>query len=606
MKRTMRNSIGLGFTLASGLLLLGCDDEETPGSGGPSAGTSASAGSDGGAGSGNSSGAGGSSGSSAGAGQAGATASAEAGAGGDAQGEGGPSVAEFFELVPQMFQLNQQRQEEGYYMAEFEFKMLGLVYYLDQGQPEVALARGQELYSQLVTTEGLTKVPAFDSVREEYEFYRDRQNPTTGAFMDDTYPLCTYTGPTENVLLHLAELAEELDEPLSLKYPLTYLDEIADPEALVTLLDSLSTISEAFATFPETPYELAREMLGLHSDESIISVHDLYSFSDEWRTTMLTWFYDNQDEETGFWGPRVRETGELVAPDVTNTAGILKWFVDRSGNDLYEEFPLRHRSELFSTTLSVMSQPVPAADEPTLWHSWNLSMSKGTNLLTRYVWKGASLDDKAAARDVFEWHLTTRFERQYVAEEGAFSYYPDAEHATLDGTGTAISSYQSVGALSFEQQKVLWDSPLDSAQDLGTVEVDELSSESVESVATCDGVSSVRFYLGDEPDDLNSEVLAVYYPEPPKVLDAVDMVPRLARWLLSTDQTMGNWISKAELQSELGEGEIEETTVSESLPADELESALERSGAVTAIGLDVLQIPRCKLTLTTGSAAEGS
>lgn len=140
----------------------------------------------------------------------------------------------------------------------------------------------------------------------------------------------------------------------------------------------------------------------------------------------------------------------------------------------------------------------------------------------------------------------------------------------------------------------------------GEDEVDGLSSESVESVATCDGVSSVRFYAGEEPDDLNSDVLAVYYPEPPKVLDAVDIVPRLARWLLSTDQTMGNWISKAELQNELGQAEIEETTVSESLPVDELEPALERSGAVTAIGLDVLQIPRCKLTLTAGSEAEGS
>ena len=34
------------------------------------------------------------------------------------------------ERMPEMFRLNQQRQEEGYYMAELEFKMLGLAYYL--------------------------------------------------------------------------------------------------------------------------------------------------------------------------------------------------------------------------------------------------------------------------------------------------------------------------------------------------------------------------------------------------------------------------------------------------------------------------------------------
>ena len=37
-------------------------------------------------------------------------------------------------LVPALFKLNRECQEEGYYMAEFEFKMLGFAYQLDKGR----------------------------------------------------------------------------------------------------------------------------------------------------------------------------------------------------------------------------------------------------------------------------------------------------------------------------------------------------------------------------------------------------------------------------------------------------------------------------------------
>lgn len=35
--------------------------------------------------------------------------------------------------IPEMFKLNGKLQAEGYYMGEFEFKMLGCAYYLDKG-----------------------------------------------------------------------------------------------------------------------------------------------------------------------------------------------------------------------------------------------------------------------------------------------------------------------------------------------------------------------------------------------------------------------------------------------------------------------------------------
>ena len=37
-------------------------------------------------------------------------------------------------LIPALFKLNRECQEEGYYMAEFEFKMLGFAYQLDKGR----------------------------------------------------------------------------------------------------------------------------------------------------------------------------------------------------------------------------------------------------------------------------------------------------------------------------------------------------------------------------------------------------------------------------------------------------------------------------------------
>ncbi len=35
--------------------------------------------------------------------------------------------------IRELFQMNKQLQEEGYYMAEFEFKLLGLGYLIDKG-----------------------------------------------------------------------------------------------------------------------------------------------------------------------------------------------------------------------------------------------------------------------------------------------------------------------------------------------------------------------------------------------------------------------------------------------------------------------------------------
>ena len=135
-------------------------------------------------------------------------------------------------LIPALFKLNRECQEEGYYMAEFEFKMLGFAYQLDKGRYVEAVSGIRRLHDRLRSRKDLIKVPRFSNKGEELEFYLALQNPRTGAFMDDSFPYCTYDGPTGNVLLHLEALAKETGQPLRLKYPLKYLDEINTPQKL--------------------------------------------------------------------------------------------------------------------------------------------------------------------------------------------------------------------------------------------------------------------------------------------------------------------------------------------------------------------------------------
>ena len=154
--------------------------------------------------------------------------------------------------VKELFRMNKDLQEEGYYMSEFEFKMLGIAYYLDKANYYYAVSRLDQLHKQLKFKQNLIKVPEFKSKEDEMEFYLNLQNPETGAFMDDSYPYCTYNEPTENVLSHLAALAKETLKPLCLKYDLKYLDEIKTPDKLTAFLDDVSSVGWIASKFPQT------------------------------------------------------------------------------------------------------------------------------------------------------------------------------------------------------------------------------------------------------------------------------------------------------------------------------------------------------------------
>jgi hypothetical protein len=503
-----------------------------------------------------------------------------------------------FSLVPALFKLNKECQEEGYYMAEFEFKMMGFAYQIDKGHYVEAVSGLRRLHGQLRSRRGLIKVPKFSNKEEELDFYLARQNPRTGAFMDDSFPYCTYDAPTQNVLQHLEELAKAIGPPLRLKYPLKYLDEVDTPQKLTAYLDDVSTVGWIASRLPQTTFVLARELLNHCEKGGILERNNLYTFSPEWKHAMLQWFHAYQDRETGFWGPKSRWGGKLLKLDLNNTASIVTAFVDRDGNDIHASFPLRYKPEMFASALKVMSEPLPAEGDLDEWHEWALKMGKGTRFLTRYLWKDASEKHRTAAGNLIETYMRVEFDRYFVPNEGAFSYYPGSRHATLDGTSGGISVCFDLGAFSAERQRRLWGGPEETCADCGRVTLPTLAEGDLAPITDLPNVNSVRFYpRAPDAADYTTGAAGVFYPRPTSVLDAVELVPRVRNWLETTSQGMGNWVSREELSNRLAKTGIETVPVSrEEIPLVQLNRLLRENKTLTVIGFDVLQVPRGKIT----------
>lgn len=500
--------------------------------------------------------------------------------------------------VREIFKLNGELKSEGYYMAEFEFKMLGVAYYLDKGQYITAYSRLNQIHKQLTTREGLIKVPEFSDKKEKLKFYLNLQNPRTGAFMDDSYPLFTYIGTTLNVAAYVNRLAQEAGEPFQLKYPLKFLDEINTPEKLKTFLDDLSTVGWIGAKF-RTPYVEAAELAESIYYPGDMARYNLYAFSPEWKQALLRWFYDNQDSKTGYWGARLRSSEELLeSGDLVSTEKIIKLFVDNKGNNLHGEFPLRNKDEMFATTLQKLAEPIPAdLDE---LHDWILRRDRGIRFLTRYLWSSASPDNKNSARKLMEDFVRIRFEKFYIEREGAFSLYPGAEHADLDGTGEGLGMFDNIGALSSEKQELLWGPPDKNITDLGIHEVSELKESDFTPIKNSQGINSIRLYRTDPgPGNYTSDVICVNYPKETPVLDVMDLVPKATRWVNTTSQNMGNWVTKEDiLHTELAGINIQPVPVLKgNLPLNLANEELQKNRELTVIGFDMLQIPRYKMTL---------
>ena len=500
-----------------------------------------------------------------------------------------------FPSISGLFKLNKQLQEEGYYMAEFEFKMLASAYYIDHGNYWTAYKKLYYLEQQLKSREGLIKLPAFKDKNEEMDFYLDRQDPTTGAFMDPTYPYCTYASPTANILNKLDKLSMDTGRPVKLKYPLRFLDEVNSPEKMKRYLDDVSTVGWIGTKFPQNTFHFARCMLSLFFEDPIVEKYNLYPVTPELKTAMIKWFYDRQDPETGLWGPRYSD-GTLAKKDTSNSAVIIKAFVDNNGKDLHAEFPLRYRDQLAKSMLDEIN-PVPSDNDLDEWHEWNLKTSKSLRTPVRYLWNGLSDATKTRVRKMTADYVRTKFEKFYIPGEGAFSYYPDSAHATIEGTGV-IGDFSNYGFFSEKKQIRLWGKPEKNWEDLGQLTVDMINKTDFDKTISRIHTNSVRFYAGSKNGSaLNEGVLGVFYPSKTPVLDVLDLIPELRKWLNSTSQSMGNWTNKEDLEEILSNVRSDTVPVlTEEFPQDTLNHGLKRFKTITVIGFDELQIPIFRIT----------
>jgi hypothetical protein len=499
--------------------------------------------------------------------------------------------------VKQLFKLNKALQEEGYYMADFEFRMLGFGYYLGKGQYAKSMTLLNRYHKKLTSRKGLIKIPKFKNNREETDFYLNLQNPGTGAFIDESAPYCTYLEISKNIINHMESLADSTAAPLKLKYPLKFLDEINTPEKLTAFLEDVSYVGWPASEFPQTTFHFARNILNEVMPGKTLERTGLYRFSPEWKHAMLKWMYDFQDTTTGLWGPKNRRTNKLTKFDLNNTASILKSFRDNNGNDLHKEFPLKYRDRLFRSAIEQLSEPFPDEEDLDEIHEWNLRQSKGIDMLLRYLWKDASDENKRNAERIIEKNIDICFERYYVKKDGAFSYYPNAEHASCDGTTNLI--FGGIGAFSHSKQKKLWGDPSENARDMGVVVLNGLKTSDLDSVANIPGINSLRIYAG-RPDlrHLSDGVWAVYYPKDTPVLDIMELVPNIVRWTETASLSMGNWTSMADIKNEYSKLNIKRPLIIRGrLPLDEVNGKMKQAAELTVIGFDKLQVPRGRIKL---------
>ncbi len=502
-----------------------------------------------------------------------------------------------FSYIPKLFKLNKKCQEEGYYMALFEFKMLGLSYYLDKGEYLEASKRIRELYNQMRTRKGLIKVPNFTSKEEEYNFYRNLQNPETGSFMDSEYPLCTHHEPTKNVVAHLERLSLEIGVPLSLKYPLRYLEQVDTPEEMINYLNDISTISWPAYKLTQTTFHHARDILSLANENDVITRNKLFTPTSELKQILLQWFYDAQDPETGLWGPKSKK-GKLLKMDLSNTSSILKAFINAKGEYIHPQFPVHYQDKIFASVFKVVSEGTPQSDDLDLWHEWRLRTSKGLRVLPRYLWKKASIENKEKTVDFYKQYVVNIFKLYYVKKDGAFSYYPKSQKATLDGTGV-YSVLVEMGGLSNENYQKLWGDFDQSIKNRKSIERKHFTQEQLDGLNNHSEVNSIRFYT-TEPnlDTYCSGAEFVYYPKDTDILDAVELISNIKSWLSITDQSMGNWVAKSQIENSLKVFNWSSTNSFKELPENYINTALKENGEVYFIAYNTLSLPVYKLKIT--------
>lgn len=197
--------------------------------------------------------------------------------------------------------------------------------------------------------------------------------------------------------------------------------------------------------------------------------------------------------------------------------------------------------------------------------------------------------------------LRSKFEKSYVEREGAFSLYPGAKHADLDGTGETLGYLDHLGALSSEKQKLLWGLPDKNITDLGVYEVSELQEKDFALLKNSSGINSLRLYQANPNlGNYTSYVVGINYPKETPVLDVMDLLPKVTQWVNTTSQDMGNWVTRESIQHELAGVKMQPVQVSKGdIPLQPANQILQNNRELIAIGFDVLQIPKYKMTFVT-------
>lgn len=461
----------------------------------------------------------------------------------------GLSVRATIKAVPRLFKRNAELKAQGYYMGEFEFKMVAVIYYLNEGSYLKAYSTLQRIRNEMDTTEGLVKMPQEMSPEEMMTFLLERQNPVTGAFMDSSYPFFTYVAPTLNVVDALDDLARKSGQPLKLKYPLRFLDRINTPEHLRAYLDSLLYVKEIWAGMaPVGPYGPGVSELAYFND---LERRGLYQFSDEWKDAFRQWIYETQDPVTGFWGFRIGSPGKWRPNDsaINSTYHILQALVLKSeGENQSQKYPLRYAGELARSILKVLDKPVP--DNSAHQHAWCLDQSQGARTITM-IWAHLTEPEKEQARMAMQTYLTTRYRCFFRPADGAFSLYTSDNRADVDGTSTALRLLQATGSLSstWERQR-LWGKAIAAPPELVRVEVHRWEEAALPASISA---QSLRVYkdllpVGDSYDDAN--LVLIIYPGDSPILDVMELRQCIAGFIAMSGQSFGNWKSKEQLREE--------------------------------------------------------
>lgn len=447
----------------------------------------------------------------------------------------GYQAHQIFGSVPYLFHRNAELKADGYYMAEFEFRMLGIVKKLSDGDYLDAHSTLRRLRRQMENGEGLAKMPADPSAKARYEFLLSRQDPTTGAFMSPDYPAFTFVAPTLNVVEALDGLAKEIGEPLRLRYPLRFLDAIATPEALRAYLDAHLYTGRFWAEHLPGPGVYGPGISEL-AYVDLFETTGIYRFTPAWHAAFRDWLDATQDPESGMWGARMGTPNAFETKrDANSTYHILHYILTDDGADRDPAHPLRHADALARSLISTVTTPMPSGEDEQ--HAWSLDQAQATQMLTRRLWEHLDSADRAAVRSALEVALAERY-RLLDDTKGGFSIYLGSP-ADVDGTTTALGLIEATGSLPGTPERIrLWGETATPAAD--TVAV---ASPAAIELPDNSAINSFRLYAGSAltVTDSSQPIAVLYPPNKGTVRDVIDLRQSVGHFLAGASASFGNW-----------------------------------------------------------------